>query len=119
MYIRLLKIIAEQTTCHALAENINTNFKVNEVKIYRYIGILMYTSVYRYPNLESYWSENAFAPIANTMAVKRFMVIKKHLSFQDEVSRKRKGQLGYDPIFRIRKFATTLNARFDSIPKTA
>lgn len=114
-----MKEIAEETNRHALAENVNSLFHVDEIELYKYIGILMYMSVYRYPNLEAYWSENAFAPIANAMGVKRFMSIKKHLSFANENDRKKKGEPGYDPIFRIRSLSNKLNVRFDSIPKTA
>lgn len=115
----IVEMIAVETSRHALVENINTNFKIDAVDVYKYIGILIYMSVYRYPNLESYWSEHAFAPIASAMPVKRFMAIKKHLSFEDESKRKKKGEPGYDPIFRIRNLSTLLNQRFDSIPKTA
>lgn len=115
----IVQMIAAETNRHAVVENVNTNFSIADVDVYKYIGILMYMSVYKYPNLESYWSENAFIPIANTMAMKRFMAIKKHLSLANQAERKRKGEPGYDPIFRIRSLANKLNARFDSIPKTA
>lgn len=115
----IAKLIAEESRRHALAQNINDTFQIDYVDVYKYIGIMLYMSLYRYPNLESYWSEHAFAPIAKTMPVKRFMAIKKHLSFEDEANRKRKGEPGYDPIFRIRKLASALNDRFDSVPKTA
>lgn len=115
----IVQMIVQETNRHAVVENVNTNFSITEVDVCKYIGILIYMSVYKFPNLDAYWSENAFTPIANTMAVKRFMAIKKHLSFANQAERKKKGEPGYDPIFRIRSLANKLNARFDSIPKTA
>lgn len=52
------------------------------------------------------------------MPSKVFFEIKKHLSFEDESKRKKKGEPGYDPIFRIRVIADKLNKNFD-FPKSA
>lgn len=87
-------MIVEETNRAAVQGNLNTTFRTSSDEIHRYIGILMFMSVYRYPNLESYWGRNAFHPIQNTMPVKRFMAIKKHLSFQDETQRVYKGMPG-------------------------
>lgn len=53
------------------------------------------------------------------MPIRKFMLIKQHLAFEDENKRVKKGLPGYDPIFRIRNMAGKMNDRFDSIPKTA
>lgn len=53
------------------------------------------------------------------MPKNKFERIKKYLSFNNESERVKKGEPGYDPIFRMRKVATHLNERFDSIPKNA
>lgn len=116
---QIVDMIVLETNRAAQTENISTTFKTDSDEIHHYIGILMYMSIYRYPNLESYWGKNAFPPIQTTMPVKKFMAIKKYLSFQDESQRIRKGQPGYDPLFRIRELAEEFNKRFDSIPKTA
>lgn len=115
----IMNLIVEETNRCALQENINSKFGTTATEIKHYIGIVMYMSVYRYPNLESYWGKNAFAPIQKCMPLKRFVAIKRYLSFQDESLRVNKGQPGYDPLFRIRTLANLLNDRFDSIPKTA
>lgn len=117
--IDIMNIIVEETNRCALSQDINTKFSVTIDDIAHYIGIHIYTSIYRYPKLESYWGRNAFEPIRNTMPLKRFEAIKKYLCFRDESERIKKGQPGYDPIFRMRNFANSLNQRFDSIPKNA
>lgn len=116
---KIIQLIAEETNRTAYMENINTNFKTHPEEIRHYIGILMYMSLYRYPKLESYWGKNAFPMIQNTMPVKKFMTIKKYLSFQDESQRIKRGQPGYDPLFRIRGLADEINKMFDTIPKTS
>lgn len=90
----IVQMIVAETNRHAVVTNVNTNFSIVDADVYKYIGILMYMSVYKYPNLDAYWSDNAFAPIADTMAVKRFMAIKKHLSFANQAERKKKGEPG-------------------------
>lgn len=116
----IVQMIADETNRAAHVENINTKFNVSIEDIYKYIGILIYMSLYRHPNLESYWStQHAFSQIQSKMSSKVFMTIKKYLSFQDESHRKKKGEQGYDPLFRIRGLSNKLNERFDSIPKTA
>lgn len=60
-----------------------------------------------------------FRNISDCMSRNKFDAIKKWLSFNDESERIRKGQDGYDSLFRLRKLATHFNARFNSIPKNA
>lgn len=115
----IMDIVVEETNRCALSQDTNTSFSVNIDDIYHYIGIQLFMSVYRYPNLESYWGKNAFEPIRSTMTLRRFGLIKKYLCFQDENDQIKKDQPGYDPLFRMRLFATQLNNRFDSVPKTA
>lgn len=115
----VIELIVVETNRCATEENINTAFSTNATELRHYIGIILYMSVYRYANLESYWGKNAFLPIQKCMPSKRFFTIRKYLSFQDESQRKKKGEPGYDPLFRIRTLANKINDRFDSIPKTA
>ena len=65
-------------------------------------------------DIESYWSEFGFRNIPDCMARNKFEAIKKYLSFNDESKRIPRGQLGYDPIFRLRKLSTHFNERFNS-----
>lgn len=77
-------------------------------------------SVYPNPNIPSYWSGEDGRPlIQQTMSLKRFQSISKWLCFHDETKRKKKGESGYDKLFRMREFSDKLNVRFDSVPKTA
>lgn len=43
----------------------------------------------------------------------------KKFTLRDESLRKKRGEPGCDPLFRVRVFADKLNKRFDLIPKTA
>lgn len=115
----LAELISLETNRAATAENVNTQFKIHKHEIRRYIGVLIFMSIFRYPNIEAHWSEYGFRHIPDCMPKNKFEKIKKYLSFNDESQRVKKGHAGYDPLFRIRKVATYLNERFDSIPKNA
>lgn len=115
----IIDIVVEETNRCALSQDINTKFSVGSDDVYKYIGIHLYMSLYRYPSLESYWGDIPFEPIRQTMSYRRFEHIKKYLCFRDEAERSKKGEAGYDPLFRMRNVANILNDRFDSIPKTS
>lgn len=114
----IIDLIAEETNRAARAKNEQSKFLVTSDEIRNYLGILIFMSVFKYPNLESYWERYAFAPIQRTMTWNRFENIKSFLCFRNEAERKKKGEVGYDPLFRIRIIADELNKVFDSIPKT-
>ncbi|XP_046868914.1 piggyBac transposable element-derived protein 4-like [Drosophila willistoni] len=115
----IISIIVKETMRAALKDNIANKFKITTEDIHHYIGILIYMSIYRYPNLKSYWGQNAFAPIQTCMTRSKFEAIKKYFSLCDESKRIKKGEPGYDPLFRTRRVIDILNERFDSVPKQA
>ncbi|XP_026462686.1 piggyBac transposable element-derived protein 1-like [Ctenocephalides felis] len=115
----IIDIVVEETNGCVLSKDINTTFSVDADDVYKYIGIHLYMSLYRFQNLESYWGDIPFEPIRQTMSYRRFELIKKFLCFRDEAERSKKGQAGYDPLFRMRIVVNILNDRFDSIPKPA
>lgn len=115
----LTDLISLETNRAAITENVNTQFKIDKYGIRRYIGVLILMSIFRYPSIDAHWGEYRFRHISDCMTKNKFEQINKYLSFNDESQRVKKGEAGYDPIFRIRKVATYLVERFDSIPKNA
>lgn len=81
----IMNMIVEETMRAALTDNITNQFKMNIDDIHHYVGILMYMSIYRYPNLKSYWGRNAFGPIKNCMTRGKFEAIKQYFSLRDEI----------------------------------
>ncbi|XP_039969126.1 uncharacterized protein LOC120780962 [Bactrocera tryoni] len=72
---KMVDKIALESSWTARNVDINSKFITSGEEIYKYIGIHVYMSIYRYPNLESYWDPNAFQPIAKTMPKARFMAL--------------------------------------------
>lgn len=81
----------------------NTLYK----KYYLYTGI---ESVKKEP---SYWGKHALGPI------RACMTRINYLCLRDENKRIKKGEAGYDPLYRTRTLIDQLNDRFDSIPQQA
>lgn len=115
----MIESIAEFTNLGAKQVNINTSFSVTNIEIRQYVGILLYMSLYRYPNTEEYWGLYSFESIRTTMTSKRFEAIKKHLRFNDFSKMRKKQHPDHDPLFKIRPIYNHLNERFDSVPKLA
>uniref|UniRef100_A0A0K8V2E6 PiggyBac transposable element-derived protein domain-containing protein n=1 Tax=Bactrocera latifrons TaxID=174628 RepID=A0A0K8V2E6_BACLA len=75
-------------------------------------------SVFRCPNIESYWSKHSLECVRVAMPSKRFYEIKKYLHFNDSSYMKKKGEEGYDQLYKVRPLIDTLNERFNSVPKS-
>lgn len=115
----IMQTIAEEANRAASTEDINTTFKCDIDDMYHYIGVMIYMSVYCYPNLNAYWGKNAFPPIQKAMCRTRFKAIRKHLCSRNDSEKVNNGRPRHDPLFQVRNLASQLNERFDSIPKQA
>lgn len=108
----LLMELANQTNLYARQRNLKTQFEVNVIELKKYIGILVYMSVYKYPNVRSYWGRHTFTPIHYTMTVNRFEDIRRNLHFADNQKMLEKGQPDYDMLYKIRPIIKHFNDRF-------
>lgn len=112
----VIGLIVDYTNRKALAAN--DTFETTSDEIRKFMGILIFMSVVICPDIDFYWGFFGMPAIQSVMCRNRFHEIKKFLSFADDSNRKRKGEDGYDALFRIRNLADALNSNFDSIPKT-
>lgn len=62
----LLTEIANQSNLYAHQKNVKTTFNVERIDIRKFVGILLYMSIYRYPNVRSYWGRYKFEAIHST-----------------------------------------------------
>ncbi|XP_053968903.1 uncharacterized protein LOC128870318 [Anastrepha ludens] len=49
----IVDLIVMETNRSAHQENVNTSFSATEADIHKFVGTLLYMSLYRYPNMES------------------------------------------------------------------
>ncbi|XP_055912797.1 piggyBac transposable element-derived protein 1-like [Eupeodes corollae] len=77
---------------------------------------MFFMSVYRYPNVRSYWGRYSLEAIRTTMSRISFEQIRQFLHFNDNSTMIPNGQPGYDKLHRVRPLITHFNERFGSVP---
>lgn len=79
----LIDLIALETNRAARTENVNTSFNMDKHDLRRYIGILIFMSLFRYPNVLSHWSEFGFHHIPDAMPKNKFekVLFEKNIFF--------------------------------------
>ncbi|XP_054083828.1 piggyBac transposable element-derived protein 1-like isoform X1 [Zeugodacus cucurbitae] len=101
---------------YAKQKDISSKFCIDHQELRKFLGILLFTSVYRFPNSRSYWGQYGLDPIRLSMTCNRFEEIRNHLHFNNDASRIEKGQPGYDLLYKIRPLVKHFNQRFSSVP---
>lgn len=112
---KLVEEIAVQSNLYARQRNIQSKFSVSPDEIKKFMGILVFMSVYRYPNIRSYWGKHSFEDIRETMTRRIFDEIRSNLHFRDTSSVPKKGESGYDVLYRVRPLIDHFNGRFGSV----
>ncbi|XP_037889529.1 uncharacterized protein LOC119637534 [Glossina fuscipes] len=71
-----IKTLVEETNLYIIQSN--------EYDLYKFFGILLYTSVIKFPSTRSYWSPKfGYEPISSTMPLNNFEKIKLSLHFNN------------------------------------
>lgn len=113
----LLQILVHESNKYATQINPNFSDPITELELRKFIGILIYMSVYHYPNVRSYWASNVrFQPISDTMTVNRFEKIRQILHFNDNNTHLPCDHPQHDRLHKIRTVVDHLNERFRSAP---
>ncbi|KAJ8931317.1 hypothetical protein NQ314_015783 [Rhamnusium bicolor] len=97
----LFQHLTDQANFYARQQNIRTKFKVELIELHKFVGIMIYMSVYRYPN---------------TMPVLRFEEVRRYLHYNDNSAAVKNGAPGYDRLYKVRPLINHLNKRFLSVP---
>lgn len=96
--------VANQTNLYACQTKPNEQFEINIIDLKKYIGILIFMSVYNYPNVRSNWGRYSFG------------YIRSLLHFADNTKMPTKDQPDYDVLYKIRPVVEHFRDRFSSIP---
>lgn len=113
---KLVTEITSQTNLYARQKNVATKFTVSPDEIKKFMGILIYMSVFRYPNIRSYWGKYSFEEIRDAMHRHRFDEIRSNLHFRDTSNVPGRGENEYDALYRVRPLIDHFNERFGSVP---
>lgn len=108
--------VTNQTKLYAQKSKPTKQFEVNIIDLKKFIGILIYMSVFEYPNVRSYWGRYSFDPIRSTMPLNQFEEIRQFLHFADSTDMPQKDDPNYDALYKFRPIVDHFNERFSSIP---
>ncbi|XP_053969881.1 piggyBac transposable element-derived protein 2-like [Anastrepha ludens] len=105
----LLELICDETNLYARQKKINSTFVCTVIR-------LIFMSLYRFPNVRSYWGRHSFQPIKNAMPVNRFEEIRSYIHFADGSKRPSRDHADYDILYLVRPIIKHMNVRFSSVP---
>lgn len=112
-----LKFLVEESNKYAIQKNPNFTEVVTLLELRKFLGILIFTSVYHYPSVRSYWSNKAkFEPIARTMNRNRFDKIRQIFHMNDDTKHLPPDHTQHDRLHKVRPVLDHLNKKFVSVP---
>ncbi|CAG4954515.1 unnamed protein product [Colias eurytheme] len=109
--------ITEESNRYSVQKQPDRPDCVTDVEIRKYMGILIFMSVYHYPNVRSYWhTKFGFRPISEAMPVNRFEKIRRIIHFNNNDMHKPINDPNHDKLHKLRPVIDHLNEKFSSIP---
>ncbi|CAH2091811.1 unnamed protein product [Euphydryas editha] len=99
----LIRMIAEETNLYQVQNDPNSTFRVTDMDIRQFIGIVYLMSLIRLPRVSNHW--NAIlgtAVIQDTMSLNKFEKIRQTLHFNDNSKNLPRNDPEHDRIFKIR-----------------
>lgn len=111
--VRITKLFAQQ-------KGKNLEFCVEELMVF--IGISIAMGMLRLPRVKDYWStSNVLSTpwFRSIMSRDRFLEILQYIHPVDSSQQKKKGEGGFDPLFKIRSVVDHLNAVFPEYYKAS
>jgi hypothetical protein len=111
-------ILKDQTNLYSVQVNPNRPVNVSETEIRQFIGILIMTGIYGFPQQRFYWTNSTrVESIASTMTRDRFLQIKKYLHVVDNTDELDRNDDNYDRAFKVRPLLNIVKNNFRKIPK--
>lgn len=109
------KIVAE-TVRYSVQTNPDRPESLTITDLRKYIGILIFMSVYHYPSTRSYWSTKfGFSSIKDAMPVNKFEKIRRILHFNNNENHLPVSHPQHDKLHKLRTVIDHLNQQFSSV----
>lgn len=115
--IELLEKNVEETNAYSVQSNPDRPDHISVLEPRKYLGILIFMSVYHYPSVRSYWSTKfGFRPIIEAMPVNKFEELRRILHFNDNTLHKPVDHPNHDKLHKLRPVIDYLALKFSSVP---
>ncbi|KAH9628691.1 hypothetical protein HF086_008632 [Spodoptera exigua] len=113
----LIKMISEETNLYQVQNDPNSTFRVTEMDIRQFMGVVYLMSLIRLPRVTNHWNPILGTPIIqDTMPLNKFEKVRQTLHFNDNSKNLPRNDPGYDRIFKIRPVVESLNAAHKKVP---
>ncbi|KAK2711309.1 hypothetical protein QYM36_012484 [Artemia franciscana] len=98
----MISSLVEETNRYALQQK-SLELKYTCKEIEQFLGILLLMGIVKLPHMSMYWeTATRYPPVADTMVRYRFKNIRQFFQVNDSSKAVRKGNAGYDPLFKVR-----------------
>jgi len=112
----LMQNIVNETELYSIQTNVSKPINLSLIEFRRYLGILIYSSVFRVPNVRDYWSvELNFSQISDAMSLRRYETIRRFLHFNNNHTMLSKDNPNFDRLHKIRPLIDHLNTKYSSV----
>ncbi|XP_041664121.1 piggyBac transposable element-derived protein 2-like isoform X2 [Cheilinus undulatus] len=80
---QMIEHISEHTNLYSVQQT-GASVNTTAAEIEDFLSVLLYMGVFPFPAIGDYWAaESRFPPVADTMSVKRFQVLRRYVHFSD------------------------------------
>lgn len=111
-----LQAIVDETVRYSIQQRPDRPEQFTITDLRKYLGILIFMSVYNYPNTRSYWHNKfGFQPIREAMSVNTFEKIRKILHFNNNADHLPVTHPQHDKLHKLRPIIDHLNQKFASV----
>ncbi|XP_063634940.1 piggyBac transposable element-derived protein 3-like [Cydia splendana] len=112
----LIETIVEQTNLYVVQKDPSNTFRVTDLDIRQFIGIVFLMSLIKLPRVTSHWAPILGTElIQRTMALNKFEKIRQLLHFNDNSKAVPRSDPNHDRIFKFRPVVDTLNTSYKEI----
>lgn len=112
----LIKCIANETNLYVVQKDVNDPFRVSEMDIQQFIGVVYMMSLVQLPNVPSHWSKIGTSMIQEAMPLKKFENLRRRIHFNDNSKNLPSTDKNIDRMYKIRPILDELNKNFAKVP---
>lgn len=113
-----VELLTQQSNLYSVQSNPNKPLRVTLQEMQQFIGILIMTGIYSFPNQRFFWANDTRVDsIASTMSRDRFFSIKKNLHVVDNSQQLDNKDPNFDRAHKVRPLLNIIKNNFRNIPK--
>ncbi|CAF3879446.1 unnamed protein product, partial [Rotaria sp. Silwood1] len=111
-------LLTNQLNLYSVQKNPNKAARISETEMEHFIGILLMTGIYSFPEQRYFWSNSTrVESISSVMTRDRFLELKKYLHVTDNSIQQNRTDANFDRAHKVRPLLNIIKENFRTIPK--